>query len=72
MAKYLVIIHGDVEPELVGPFNDEDERDNRAIKHRKSDPAKEDGLFTLDIDETGIPSIDAFAAGYLDDDDDDE
>jgi hypothetical protein len=64
-ALYLQIIVSDVEPEIIGPFNSEEERLNAAIDHRQEDPDKEDGLFKLDITD-GIPEIGTFSGGDLD------
>ena len=46
---YLLIVRGDVEPELKGPFVTESARDAAALQHRAGDPDREDGLFPLDV-----------------------
>lgn len=65
MNHYLLILHGDVEPELDGPFSIVD-RDRAAREHRREDPEMSDGLFWLDIEASGKPTIGAFAGGDLD------
>lgn len=44
--SYLVIIHGDVEPELIS-FFDEESRDRAAIEHKR-EHGDDDGIFRLD------------------------
>ena len=65
MNHYLLILHGDVEPALDGPFSVAD-RDRAARQHRRSDPEMSDGIFMLDIDPSGKPTIDAYASAELD------
>lgn len=65
MNLYLLKMVGDVYPELDGPFENEDERNDAAIAHRDGDPEMEDGLFRLDIDEEGTPSIYPYSGGFF-------
>lgn len=62
--RYLVFVWGDVEPEIMGPFTDADDRNAMAgmIRAREGD---EHGLYRLDIDEQGVPSIGAFGGGEM-------
>jgi hypothetical protein len=47
---YLLVIEGDVEPYLIGPYDDTNPRDRVAQAHREKDPEMRDGLFMLDVD----------------------
>ena len=55
-ARHLLIVHGDIEPELIGPFSDEDQRDDAAMARRR-EHGDEDGIFMLDIDRGGRPGV---------------
>ena len=57
---YLLVIHGDVEPEVRGPFERAQLRDEAAREHRSSDPDKDDGLYRLDVSAAGSPSVAAY------------
>jgi hypothetical protein len=61
---YLLHIVGDVDPDLHGPYPTERIRDNtaRRLKRRCGD---EDGLFRLDIDSAGHPSVEPYAVREL-------
>ena len=48
MRKYLLIVHGDVEPEVRGPFKGNRTRYGAAQRHRDADPSMEDGLYAVD------------------------
>lgn len=62
IRRYLVPVHGCVEPELEGPFEDDEERLERAREiHAEQD--QDDALFWLDIPSDGEPVIGAFAGG---------
>lgn len=63
---YLLVMHGDVEPELRGPFERAELRDDAAREHRCADPAKCDGLYRLDVLEGGVPTVCAYAGAELD------
>jgi hypothetical protein len=52
---WLLVVRGDVEPVLMGPYNDHDERIQAAKAEHKNDI--EDGLFWVDIDQHGTPNI---------------
>jgi hypothetical protein len=66
---YLVIVVGDVEPELEGPFSCEDARDDAARRYRKTN-GDYDGLYWLDID--GVPEIGAYSGAFFEKDDSNE
>ena len=57
---YALIIEGDVEPELIGPFETEEERDSAAQRHRDNDPEKRDGIYPIQVPKGTPISIDTF------------
>lgn len=76
MKRYfLLIIHGDVEPELAGPFVTEAARDQAAKEHRANDPDRDDGLFPLDIvsesDDFEV-EVDAYSGGFFIDEEEED
>ena len=64
-ALWLLVIVGDCAPETSGPFGDDAER-LRAARAYRAREGDEDGLFRLDVDATGRPSVEAFGGGELD------
>lgn len=62
---YLLVMHGDVEPELRGPFEQAHLRDDAAREHRCGDPAMCDGLYRLDVLESGVPVVQAYEGSEL-------
>jgi hypothetical protein len=59
---YLLLIHGGIEPELLGPFASEEERDKQAQElHKRND---EDVILSLN---SGTPAINVtdYSAGFL-------
>ncbi len=52
MKPYLLIIWNDINPEVIGPFADDQERDKRAKGIRATDPDKEHGIYKLWADGT--------------------
>ncbi|KZX57752.1 hypothetical protein A3709_19205 [Halioglobus sp. HI00S01] len=69
MAKrdyYLLILHGDVEPELRGPFESAETRDNAARNHRQADDGDLcDGLFPVDVDAGTSINVDTYTGLQL-------
>lgn len=77
MHYYLVKIHGDIEPELIGPFATEDQLEQRARTERADDPALNNGLYGLTVSSKGLfeqteaniePGIFSWAGGFFDGD----
>jgi len=66
---YVLRLHGGIEPELVGPFDNEDERDDRAKELRKEND--EDVILAVDGPGSSI-KIDAYSGGFFIDEDSDE
>lgn len=65
MSHYLLCIWGDVEPEIFGPFDTTAERDADARLHR-SEHGDENGLYMLDVSETGVPTVSAYSGEFFD------
>jgi hypothetical protein len=61
-TRWLVIVEGDIEPHLEGPFRSDRSRIAAAQEHRRSDLERNDGLFRLDISSSGTPRIQHFRA----------
>lgn len=70
---YLLHILGDIEPELTGPYDDEEERDSEAKRIRKR--GGEDGLYpvTLDVELENMCDgithkldVDTYSGGFFD------
>jgi hypothetical protein len=64
-ALYLFVTLNDIEPEILGPFNTESERDKAAGIYRNTEGI-ESGIFRLDIDEKGKPNTDSYSGGEMD------
>lgn len=62
---YLLIIEGDVEPNLEGPFTHEEDVLTLARSHRENDEDLDDGLYKLSVNENGIPFVESFGGGEL-------
>lgn len=71
-THYLVVVSGDVEPNLWGPYATEEARDQAAKDHRKEDSDMNDGLYPLDVDKKGRPEIGSYCGSDLDEEDDKE
>lgn len=65
-AVDVYLIFGDIEPEIIGPFQSEDERDNKALELRR-EHGDEDGIYMLNVDNrNGEPSIHTYCGGFFD------
>jgi hypothetical protein len=62
--RYLVFVRGDIEPEIKGPFKDEDERDTEARRLKETDEGDESGIYPLDILGT-TPAISAYNYAFF-------
>jgi hypothetical protein len=65
MKYYVVGIYGDIEPIVSDPFETEEERDEYAREMYSSNETDGGGIFRLDIDENGIPSMDNYSENEL-------
>lgn len=52
---WLLVVRGDVEPVLMGPYSDDDDRMQAARAEYGKD--SDDGLFRIDVDQRGTPII---------------
>lgn len=59
MNKYLLVLWHDIEPELFGPFDDEEARLKKAQSIRDDDGEGEHGLYRVNSET--CPEIDTFA-----------
>jgi hypothetical protein len=62
-SKWLLVVEGDVEPFVYGPYADEDKRVNGAKRWRKRE-GDTDTLLRIDV-ENGRPTVSAFTSGEL-------
>ena len=60
--RYLVIVVGDIEPEL-HKFETDEQRDNAAIEHKREE-GDDDGIFKLDIVD-GVPVMMTYSNGFF-------
>lgn len=67
LAFYLMVVVGDVEPELFGPFVTEEQRDAAAKSHRVQDPERHDGIYWLNVGAKGALETGAYSGGFFDD-----
>lgn len=68
MKYYLVVVSGDVEPDVVaGPFYDEDGLDAAALKKREEIGPEDDGIYwlALDDDNNGLPVMGSWSGGFF-------
>lgn len=67
--RHLIIVEGDVEPTLYGPFVNDAQRDAVAVTHRQGDHDKADGIFKLDLvvkDGIIMPVVEPYSGAELD------
>ena len=68
MKLYLFIAEMGIEPTIIGPFKDDEERDIEALKHRIEDGYEsDDSIFKLDIDDDGVPHTFSYSGGFFED-----
>ena len=63
---WLVVIYDDVEPgrDPRGPFRNDEQRVKAACEIRQKE-GYDNGLYRLDIDESGTPTVESFSAAEL-------
>lgn len=66
MKYYVIGVWGDVEPELHGPFRSMKKRDDKARELRATDALDSGGIYRLNIDEKGKPTVDSYSGIELD------
>lgn len=64
---YLIVMRGDVEAELQGPFASASKRDIAAQMHRVEDGEPRDGLHRLDVPKGATIEIGDYSCGFLGD-----
>ena len=62
---YLILVWGDVDPQLEGPFENEQDRDNRAAEYRNDEGDDAGGIYRLDLPEQGDPEIYSYGGGEM-------
>ena len=70
MKYYVLGIWGDVQPMLSDPFDTEAERDDKARQWKRNDEVDEGGIYRLNIDSSGGPTVDSYGALELNHDED--
>lgn len=66
---YLVFVEGDIEPQIIGPFADAEERDSTAHELRR-ECGEDHGIFMLNVDPAnGKPTMGAYCGGFFREDD---
>jgi hypothetical protein len=63
ITYWYVLVWGDVEPTIVGPFDTSDERDHAARRARQVE-GDEHGIYALDVI-NGVPDIEAYSAAFM-------
>ena len=59
MKKWLIIVQGDVEPSLHGPFETKKARDTYAMTYRLGDLEMRDGIYKLTTTRD-VPTVDTY------------
>ena len=62
---YLLVVWGDVEPQLKGPFKTEEERDQAAKDERAEDPEMHNGLFPIELEKGNEVVIGCYSGGFF-------
>lgn len=67
MDHYLLFVWGDVEPEIHGPYANEEERDRDAIKF-KYEEGDAHGIYAVNVDwSQHYVGVDPYSGGFFDD-----
>jgi hypothetical protein len=67
-SDWLLVVYGDVDPSLQGPYTDRDEVLRMARAHRiEEDTDKENGLYHIHVDDNGLPHVGSFGGGEMED-----
>ena len=61
---YLLFVHGDIEPETLGPFSTEDERDQKALSLRK-EHGPDHGIFPAVVYEGGALIVGTYSNAFF-------
>lgn len=72
MSYWLIFVWSDVEPEIRGPFDTEETRD-QAAKELRREEGEDHGIFMLDItDDVPTPVVSSYCGGFFDQDEESE
>ena len=66
---YVMVVHGDIEPELVGPYTTHQERDAKALELRAADGQEKNGLFPMNMRELAgevVLEVGAYSNAFFD------
>lgn len=64
MKRYILFVEGDVEPNVLGPYKSEAERDNVA-KGLRNLHGDQHGIYQLDVSDKGIPTTATWSSGFF-------
>ena len=70
MKYYVLGIWEDVDPFLSEPFDTPEDRDKHAVEMVNTNATEDGGIFKLDIDDHGIPSVYSYTGFELNPDED--
>jgi hypothetical protein len=65
LKHFLLVVWGDIEPEISGPFENEEERDREAQRLRKEN-GNDHGIFPMECET--MPEISTYSGGFFLDD----
>ena len=65
---YIIEVVEDVEPVLHGPYNTEDQQDQKALDIRLHDPEMNNGIYPLKVSAGAKVKIDSYGGGFFDTD----
>ncbi len=69
--RYILVVVGDLQAEVRGPFKTADARDKEMQRiRREDDPGKENYIGFLDINAKGIPTVGEYSGGFMEGEDD--
>lgn len=60
---YVLLVVGDVEPEISGPYSTAESRDTTARQLRRKSP--DDGIYWMDVDVDGCPTTGAYTGAFF-------
>ena len=61
---YVLFVWGDVDPDLIGPFDTDEARDEEA-KEKRYQEGDEHGYYWMDVDEEGIPNVGSYTGSFF-------
>lgn len=67
---YVLFIYEDVEPQLYGPYDTTEDRDQKARELRVEE-GEDHGIYMLDMD-SGLPEVNSYSGAFFEEDDEEE